>query len=295
MRAPDDLAPDLRRLTAPNPSPMTSDGTQTYLLGTESLAVIDPGPDDRAHLAAILSAVPAGARISHILITHAHLDHSAGAPALARATGAPILSFGGATEGRSPEMQELAGRKGLLGGEGIDPGFTPDQRLRHGDAVAGQGWRLRAHHTPGHLSSHLSFALEGRDIVFTGDTVMGWSTTLISPPDGSVGAFLGALDHLMGLEERRYLPGHGAAVDDGPALAATQKAHRLARSAQILDALREGQATLESITEAIYRDVPRHLHRAAARNVLAHLIDLAQSGRVAMPADDLSTGDFRAL
>ncbi|MEM9779837.1 MAG: MBL fold metallo-hydrolase, partial [Pseudomonadota bacterium] len=200
-----EVAPGVRRLTAPNPSPMTAGGTQTYVLGAGEIAVIDPGPASDAHVAAILAL----GQVSHILVTHAHRDHSGAVYALAHASGAPVFAFGAAQEGRSALMSELAARGGLAGGEGIDPDFKPDWRLHHGAVLEGPGWSLEALHTPGHLSSHLSFALLGQDVIFTGDTVMGWSTTLISPPDGSVAAFLASMDLLAARPERRYLPGHG--------------------------------------------------------------------------------------
>lgn len=287
-----EITPGLRRITAPNPGPMTGTGTQTYLLGTSDIAVIDPGPATEAHLQAILGAVR-GARITSILITHGHLDHTALVPALVAETGAAVLAFGEPSAGRSALMRALADRPGLRGGEGLDHGFRPDARLADGDVIGGTDWAVRAVHTPGHLSSHLSFRLEDSDILFTGDTVMGWSTTLISPPDGSVSDFLQSLDRMMALPERQYLPGHGDPVADGPALAARQKAHRLERECQVLEALGDGARSLGALTAEIYHDVPEHLHRAAARNVLAHLVDLAEQGRVLLPEGPLDTGKFR--
>ncbi len=166
------LGPGLRRILAPNPSPMTYRGTNTYLLGTRDLAVIDPGPDHPAHLSAILASVESGQRITHILVTHSHLDHSPLAPVLAAQTGAPVLAHGDASTGRSAVMQDLAEAGLTQGGEGVDRTFRPDIVLAGQDVIDGHGWQLTAHWTPGHFGNHMSFATE--NIVFTGDLVMGW-------------------------------------------------------------------------------------------------------------------------
>ncbi|WP_207102377.1 MBL fold metallo-hydrolase, partial [Paracoccus shandongensis] len=228
---------DPLRILAPNPSPLTGPGTNTFLLGREQVAVIDPGPDDPGHLAAIVDA--GQGRISHILVTHAHRDHSAGAPALARMTGAPVLAFGDALAGRSPMMQRLAG-DATGGGEGLDLSFTPDITLRDGDVVEGADWRLTALHTPGHSGGHLAFLWGER--IFCGDVVMGWSSTLISPPDGDLADYLRTLDRLAQIGPRRLLPAHGDPVEDPLARLAALAAHRRQRTAQILAALRDGPA-----------------------------------------------------
>ncbi len=290
---PQPLTPRIRRLTAPNPGPMTHTGTQTYLLGRAGgpVAVIDPGPDDPAHVSAILEAA---GEVSHILVTHGHRDHTGAVAALVRETGAPVHAFGPARAGRSDYMAALAARGDLAGGEGIDEGFAPDVVLEDGTWIEGEGWRLQALHTPGHLSNHMCFALPDEGVVFTGDTLMGWSSTLISPPDGSVGAFMTTMGRLMNRDESHYLPGHGEAVPDGQALAAQQRDHRLSREAQIRAHLAEGPHTLAQLTSAIYADIDARLHPAAARNVLAHLIDLAERGLLELPEDDLSRAAFSA-
>lgn len=274
------LAPGLRRVLAPNPSAMTFRGTNTYLLGTGALAVIDPGPDDDAHLAALMAAI-GDAPVSHVLVTHAHLDHSALAPRLAARTGAPVLAFGGPTAGRRPDMAALAARGGLGGGEGVDAGFRPDRCLCDGAAVTGDGWEVTALHTPGHFGNHLCFAWG--DAVFTGDTVMGWSTTLISPPDGDLTDFMAALARLGGRGDRVWYPGHGGAVTDPAAMARWQIAHRQARTAQVLAALEEGPAHAGDIAARIYAGQEPGLIAAGTRNVLAHLIDLERRGAVRAP------------
>ena len=215
MSKSEEIAPGVRRILAPNPGPMTYQGTNTYLLGRRRVAIVDPGPEDAAHLARMLDAVGDG-EVTHILITHAHVDHTSAVPALAAATGAAVLAFGRATDGRSAAMAEIARRYEIEGGEGLDLAFEPDQRLSDGAVLESDEWQVEALHTPGHLSNHMSFFLSGSDVVLTGDTVMGWSSTLISPPDGSISAFMGSMDRLMARPERLYLPGHGPAVDRWP-------------------------------------------------------------------------------
>lgn len=269
---------DLRLIAADNPSPLTGPGTNTFLLGRDQVAVIDPGPDLPAHRAAILAA--AGGRISHILVTHAHLDHSGGARALAQATGAPILGFGPAEAGRSAVMQRLATEGGIAGGEGLDRDFAPDLALADGAVIETDEWRLIARHTPGHFAGHLSFQDGGR--VFCGDVVMGWSSTLISPPDGDLGDYFRTLARLEALDATELLPAHGAAIAAPAARLAELAAHRRARTAQILSALRDGPADAMTLARRIY-DVPPALIPAATRNVLAHLIALSELGAVATP------------
>lgn len=268
------IAPGLRVVLAPNPSAMTLHGTNSYILGEGRVAVIDPGPDDPAHLAALLAALRPGERIDHILVTHAHLDHSPLARPLARLTGAPVLAFGPATAGRSPTMERLAAAGTLAGGEGIDAGFAPDILLADGEAVEGEGWRLRALHTPGHFGNHLSFVWG--DAVFAGDHVMGWASSLVSPPDGDMGAYMASLDRLASVGAHRLYSGHGDPVADPLERIADLVAHRRAREAAILSALGRGPADAATLAHAIYTGTPPALMPAAARNVLAHLIDLAE-------------------
>lgn len=276
------LAPLVRRLRAPNPSPLTGTGTNTYLVGTTDLAVIDPGPDLPDHLSAILAALQPGQRISHILVSHAHFDHSGLAPRLAQATGAPIFAFGSAIAGRSPVMTRLAP---LLpaAGEGLDQVFRPHHRLSDGDSVSGPDWQITAHHTPGHLGGHLCLALG--DTLFSGDHVMGWSTTLVSPPDGDMADYMASLRRLQAHPWARFLPGHGDPVPDPADRLASLIAHRLTREAQILAALALSPTKIPPLTARLYHDIPARLLPAAERNTLAHLIDLASRNLVtARPA-----------
>ncbi len=267
--------PNLRRVLAANPGPLTGSGTNTWIVGRGAVAVIDPGPPhDPAHVRAILAALSADEKVSHILVTHAHLDHSGAASALAAVTGAPVL--GQPAPPPSPAT-------GIGGGEGRDPTFRPDVALVGGETVAGMGWRLRVLHTPGHFPGHLAFDWDG--IVFTGDLVMGWASTLISPPDGDLAAFRRSVALLRDRNARLFLPGHGNPVRDPSARAQALLDHRAAREAAILATLAEGPATIPDLVARLYAETPQHLHGAAARNVLAHLLDLSRrSGVVSSPA-----------
>lgn len=285
-----EVAPGVRRVGCANPSPMTFSGTQSYIVGTGAVAVIDPGPDDPRHGETILDALGPGERVSHVVVTHSHVDHSPGARWLADRTGAPILGFGPHGAGMSETMRRLADDGALIGGgEGGDRAFRPDRTVGEGDRIEGSGWTLRALHTPGHLSNHVSLALEGTGVLFTGDTVMGWATTLVSPPEGDMGQFMATLARLAGRDDRLYLPGHGHPVVDPAAMVRWQIAHRRERFGQILAALDGGAADAETLARRIYRDIDPRLLPAAARNVLASLIALAEQGRVRAP-DGISAG-----
>ncbi len=283
------LEPGLRRILAPNPSPMTFRGTNTYLLGDRGLAVIDPGPDDPRHLAAILAAVGPGQHISHILVTHAHLDHSPLARALAAATGASVLAFGDAQAGRSAVMDQLAASGLAGGGEGVDHAFVPDVVLADGDSVAGDGWQVTAVHTPGHFGNHLSFLWN--DAVFSGDLVMGWATSLVSPPYGDLTDFMASCARLAAHAPRVAHAGHGSAIMDPVGRLNWLIDHRRGREAEIMAALAHGPATPAELATRIYITTPPALIPAATRNVFAHLIDLHGKSRVtahpALAADAL--------
>lgn len=282
-----ELAPGLRVVLAPNPSPMTLHGTNCYILGAGEVAVIDPGPDRAAHLAALGAALQPGERISHILVTHAHIDHSPAARPLAEATGAPVMAFGGATAGRSAVMERLARAGGIDGGEGVDAAFRPDVTLADGDVVEGRGWVLRALHTPGHFGNHLSF--QWGDAIFCGDHVMGWASSLVSPPDGDMGAYMASLDRLAALAPARLYSGHGDPVADPARRITDLAAHRRGREAAIRAALAEGPADAQALTRRIYTDTPAALMPAATRNVFAHLIDMMER-KLAATEGALHTG-----
>lgn len=277
------LEPGLRRITAPNPSAMTWRGTNTYLLGQGEVAVIDPGPDDPAHLSAILAALGPGERVGAILVTHSHRDHSALSRRMGAVTAAPVLAAGPSDWGRSAVMARLAAEGGLGGGEGVDPGFAPDQAVREGAVIAGGWGRIEVLETPGHMANHLSFAWNGA--LFTGDLVMGWSSSLVSPPDGDMGAFMASCLRLSERADRVFHPGHGDPVLRPRARLAELIDHRKLREAQILAALRTmPPATAADLAARIYTTLAPPLLPAAERNVLAHLIDLAQRNIVSHPA-----------
>lgn len=274
----EELEAGIRRVLAPNPSPMTFRGTNTYLVGTQGIAVIDPGPDSRPHLDAILAALQPGQSITHIFVTHAHVDHSPLARALADATGAPILAFGDANAGRSAVMQDLAARGLAGGGEGIDSNFHPDRVLADGEIVEGDGWALETIHTPGHFGNHLSFALG--DACFCGDHVMGWASSLVSPPDGDLSDFMRSCHRLAKRDWRVFHAGHGAPITKPAERLAWLIEHRTMRETEILSALASGPARAFDLASRIYTETPTALMGAATRNVFAHLVDLVGKNQV---------------
>ncbi|MGR3321031.1 MAG: MBL fold metallo-hydrolase [Pseudooceanicola sp.] len=303
MQAPDDfdppvgvaetLAPGIRRILCGNPSAFTYRGTNTYLLGEgRGIAVIDPGPDDAAHLDAILAALAPGERVSHILVTHAHRDHSPLARPLAEATGAPVYAYGDAAAGQSQIMQRLAASGEIGGGEGADEAFEPDESVADGAEIAGDGWSVTAVWTPGHFGNHMVFDRQGD--VFAGDLVMSWATSIVSPPDGDLSDFMASCDRLRARAPRRLFPGHGAVVEAPAERIDWLLAHRRTREAAILEALTDGPANAATLAERIYTDIPAQMLPAAARNVLAHLIDLMGKSRTA-PQGELRADTTFAL
>lgn len=269
------LSPLVTRLLAPNPSPFTYEGTQTYLVGTRDLAVIDPGPADEAHLAALMTAI-ADRPVRAILCTHTHRDHSPAAAPLARLTGAPVI-------GCAPLTLEDDGPRADAA---FDPGYAPDRVLGDGEAVFGADWTLAAVATPGHTSNHLCYALAEEKALFTGDHVMGWSTTVVSPPDGDMTAYLASLEKLMARGDTIYYPAHGAPVTDPRRLVRGTLGHRKMREGQILRHLeRAGPSAIPAMVARMYAAIDPRLHGAAGRSVLAHLIDLERRGLVVRDAD----------
>lgn len=275
---PEVLAPGLRRIVAPNPSPMTYRGTNTYVIGTQDLAIVDPGPLDLDHLEAILDACGANQRISKIVVSHSHLDHSPLARPLSERTGAPVWAFGDARAGRSAVMEALAGSGLEGGGEGIDHHFNPDHVLQNGQSLQGTDWQLEVIHTPGHLGNHICLAMG--DVCFTADHVMGWASSLVSPPDGDLTDFMASCARLRARDWRRFFPGHGAVIDAPQDRLDWLISHRKGREASILDALGHQAITANTLTRAVYTDTPAMLLPAAERNVLAHLIDLMGKSEV---------------
>ena len=264
---PEQLEPLVSRVLAPNPSPFTHTGTQVHLVGTTDLAVIDPGPDTPGHIDALVAAI-GGRPVRAILITHTHRDHSPGSRPLAQATGAPIV-------GCAPLALDDGG---LRSDASFDRDYAPNRVLAEGESVSGEGWTLTALATPGHTSNHLAFALpEAQDAagaLFTGDHVMGWSTSIVSPPDGDMAAYMASLEKLMHRTDRIYYPAHGDPVESPQRLVRGMLGHRKQREGQILRLLRGAPATIPDMVARMYVGLDPRLFPAAERSVLAHLIDL---------------------
>ena len=263
------LTPRVRRLLAPNPSPFTYSGTQTYIVGSGDVAIVDPGPDLPGHVEALTAAVE-GERVAAILCTHTHRDHSPASRAVQKATGAPIVGCAAlALDDDGPRADDA-----------FDAAYRPDRVLGDGEALSGGDWTLEAVATPGHTSNHLCFALREEGALFSGDHVMGWSTTVVAPPDGDMEAYMASLDRLLAREDAVYYPAHGPAIPRPRQHLRGLVAHRRMREKQILDRLRRGESRIAPMVAQMYRATDRRLHPAAARSVLAHLIDLERRGLV---------------
>lgn len=286
---PDAASPLIRRVIARNPGPFTFTGTGTYIVGPHTpgaeVAVIDPGPAEAAapgHLRAILGAVD-GQRVTHILVTHSHLDHSPLSRPLQAETGAPILGRSAGAPHRSLAAPD----------EGDEPAFRPDIELADGQAIAGPGWTLEVLATPGHASNHLAFALREENALFSGDHVMGWSTTVISPPDGDMGDYLASLDRVIAGGFTALWPAHGPPVTDPVQFLDAYRAHRLEREAQVLAALAEGPARIADLVPKLYAGVDPRLWPAAAQSVWAHLIHLVRTARAQADGEPTLNAAYR--
>ncbi|RMF09999.1 MAG: MBL fold metallo-hydrolase [Alphaproteobacteria bacterium] len=279
----EEVTPLIRRIVAKNPSPFTFTGTNTYIIGRGKVAVIDPGPDMASHLAALDRGL-VGEQVTHILVTHTHSDHSPAAAPLKEATGAPILAFGphAIRRGDEPDVEE-----------GADRTFAPDVTIRHGDIIEGDGWTIEAIHTPGHTSNHVCYALREEQALFPGDHVMGWSTTVISPPDGDMAAYMRNLRALLPRPDVIYYPTHGAPILDPKPLVEALIRHREEREAEILDCIADGLETIPAMVKRMYQNVPTYLHPAAGRSVLAHLIHMTETRRVETEGPPTETSVYR--
>ncbi len=278
----EDVEPLVKRVLAPNPSPYTFTGTQTYVVGMADgpdCAVIDPGPDEADHIAAILAAV-GSRKILAIMCTHTHRDHSPAAAPLAAQTGAPIV-------GCAPLMLQVAGPRS---DEAFDPTYAPDRVLVDGEGMRGTGWTLTAVATPGHTSNHLCFALEESGALFTGDHVMGWSTSVVIPPDGDMGDYMASLEKLMAREDRVYHSAHGAAIDKPRQLVRGMIGHRRQRENQILRLLGEQARPVSGFIPEMYKGLDPRLIGAAEMSVTAHLIDLEKRGLARLSEGVWQTG-----
>jgi glyoxylase-like metal-dependent hydrolase (beta-lactamase superfamily II) len=266
------VSPLIARVLADNPGPFTFKGTGVYIVGRDTVAVIDPGPDDPAHVEALKRAL-AGKRLSHILVTHTHSDHSPAAAPLKAWSGAGTYGFGPHGSGKSDD--------GVKVEEGGDRSFVPDVRVTDGDVIAGEGFTFDCVYTPGHTSNHMCYALREEKALFTGDHVMGWSTTVVTPPDGDMAQYMASLKKLLARDDEVLYPTHGAPVRDPKPFIQAYIDHRLEREAQIVASLRGGLTTVPELVARMYVDVDKRLHPAASRSVLAHLIQMEQEGRVA--------------
>ena len=283
------LGSAVKCIRAPNASAMTGNGTNTYLVvGRHSVAVIDPGPDQDDHFRRIMTEVGPSRRISEILITHPHADHSELAARLAKHTGAEVIAHSGADGATSERMRTLGGEFELGGGEGLDWDFKPDRRIVDGELIACGEWSFEAVLTPGHTANHICYAWRDAEILFSGDHVMGWSTTLVSPPHGDMGDFMRSLERLRLRADRAFLPGHGEPITDPISAVASQQSHRREREEQILHCLRSGLTGVDEIAARVYSGLPVRLVKAAERNVLAHLIDILFRGHAATIGRDRS-------
>jgi glyoxylase-like metal-dependent hydrolase (beta-lactamase superfamily II) len=274
------VAPGIRRIVANNPSPFTFKGTNSYIIGTGKVALVDPGPDDETHRATILGEIAAkGERITHIFLTHTHKDHSAGLPQMAEATGAEVLGFGSDPESRAAFQLNPASEAIL------DVDFQPHRRLAGGEHISGGDWTLEAVHTPGHAPDHLAFGVKGTGVLLSGDHVMGWNTTVVAPPEGNMGDYIRSLELLLQRPEDVYLPGHGGEIHQAQRLVKAFIMHRRWRESQIMACLRKGLDTIPAIVPRIYEGISASLLDAAGYSVLAQLELLIETGRVGREPD----------
>jgi glyoxylase-like metal-dependent hydrolase (beta-lactamase superfamily II) len=283
------VMPGVRRLLCNNPSPFTFKGTVSYIVGEGRVAIIDPGPDDGAHIAALLAAVEAEI-VTHIFVTHTHRDHSPAVPRIKAATGAEVLAEGPHRASRALNV----GETNRLEASG-DTAFRPDRALADGELVTGAGWSLEAVATPGHTRNHMAFALRGANVLFSGDHVMAWSTPVVAPPDGSMSDYMGSLHKLAARSETTYLPGHGGAVRDAPRFVQHYIRHREGREASILHRLAKGAADIPTLVRAIYIGLDPRLTGAAGLSVLAHLEHLVERRVVATDGPASLAGTYRLV
>ena len=277
----ENIADNVRRITAPNPAPYTFKGTGTYIIGHGEVAVIDPGPNIPSHIDAIMTAL-IDEKISHILVTHNHKDHSPAARPLAELCGAKIYAYD-VNEQLYSDMEVE---------EGIDKEFYPDVIIKDGDLIEGKNWTIEAVHTPGHLSNHLCFSYLQQGSLFTGDHIMGWSTTIISPPDGDMQDYLDSLKKLIDRNEKIYYPTHGLPIENPKQFVRQLHGHRLRRDKEIVRALDQGATTIDQIVSILYLNIDQKLHLAASRTIFAHLIRLVDIGDVSTSGTPIETSQF---
>jgi len=283
----DEPMPGIRRIMANNPGPFTFKGTVSYIVGRDKVAIIDPGPDDPAHIGALLDAVR-NETVTHIFVTHTHRDHSPAVPAIKAATGAKVYAEG---PHRATRPLHIGEHNPL--DASADRDFRPDVMLKDGEAVAGDGWAIEAVTTPGHTANHMSYALKDRDVLFAGDHIMAWATSIVAPPDGAMSDYMASLAKLAQRTEGIYFPGHGPAITDASRFVSYYILHRKAREASILHRLSKGATDIPTIVRAIYIGIDPRLTGAAGLSVLAHLEDLVARGQVETDGQPAIDGVYR--
>ena len=283
----EEIAPGVRRLLANNPGPFTFKGTVSYIVGRGQVAIIDPGPLDDIHIAALLDAVR-GETVTHIFVTHTHRDHSPAVPRIKAATGALVLAEGP----HRPARPLHVGEAPRLDASN-DTEFRPDRALTDGEIVTGHDWTIEAVTTPGHTANHMAFAFKEAGLLFSGDHVMAWSTPVVAPPDGAMGDYMASLHKLARRAEAIYLPGHGGVVREAPHFVQHYIRHRQGREASILRRLAKGEADIPTLVRAIYIGLDPRLVKAAGLSVLAHLEDLATRGLVVTAGEPSIDGRYR--
>lgn len=281
------VAENVQRITVNNPGPFTFQGTNTYIVGRGSVAVIDPGPEDEAHFRALMAALK-GREVTHIAVSHTHRDHSPLARRLKEATGAMIVG-----EGPHRAARPLHEGETNPFAESSDTAFAPDTALAEGERIEGDGWSLTAVATPGHTANHMAFALDGSGVLFSADHVMAWATSIVAPPDGAMADYMASLDKLLARDDRLYLPGHGGPVIEPGSFVRALKAHRKMRERAVIERLRAGDRTIPEMVKVIYASTDPRLHGAAALSVLAHIEDLIEQGRVATDGPPSLFGEYR--
>jgi glyoxylase-like metal-dependent hydrolase (beta-lactamase superfamily II) len=283
----DEVAPGVRRVMADNPGPFTFKGTMSYIIGRGKVAIVDPGPADDKHVAALLEAVR-NETVTHIFVTHTHRDHSPAVPAIKAATGATVYAEG---PHRSARPLRIGEQKRLDASGDLD--FRPDVMLKDGEVVSGDGWSVEAITTPGHCANHMAYALKGTDMLFAGDHVMGWATTIVAPPDGAMSDYMASLNKLAKRPEQIYFPGHGPAIKEATRFVNYLILHRKAREDSILHRLAKGPTDIPTIVRASYIGIDRRLIGAAGMSVLAHLEDLVTRGVVGTDGEPALDGVYR--
>ncbi|MGB3809378.1 MAG: MBL fold metallo-hydrolase [Parvibaculum sp.] len=276
--ASEQITPLIRRVVAENPSAFTYKGTGTYIIGHGNVAVIDPGPMIEAHVEALMRALE-GETVTHILITHTHSDHSPAAAPLKARTGAKTYGYGPHGGGQ--------------GEEDGDMDFVPDVEIRHGDIIKGDGWTIECVHTPGHTSNHICFALREEKALFSGDHVMGWSTSIVSPPDGNMREYMASLRLLLTRDDEIYWPTHGPAIRNPKPFVKAFIAHREEREQQIIEQIKAGRTHIKDMVPVIYAAVDKRLYPAAARSVFAHALGMVEDGRLVADGTPRLDGEYR--